>query len=197
VGKNQPRWRDAVPKNAQPGAGPWAKFPRVFGASFRPGIRHEAASALYSFDQWRGAVEGWTALAVYLVAAHHGKVRTVLRSRLPDSADIFGIRDGDKLPPLDGWLDMEYALNLACRVFGVTGEWSDDGDGFLVASPSWVGMVAELLGPEASGDSSPCDAVPTSEPRHLGPFRLSYLEALAAAADVRASRKPCARLGNE
>ena len=27
VGKNQPRWRDAVPKNGQPGAGPWAKFP--------------------------------------------------------------------------------------------------------------------------------------------------------------------------
>jgi CRISPR-associated endonuclease/helicase Cas3 len=190
VGKNQPRWRDAVPKNGQPGAGPWAKFPRVFGASFRPGIRHEAASALYCFDQWRGAVEGWTALAVYLVAAHHGKVRTVLRSRQPAVMDVFGIRDGDKLPPLEGWLDVEYALNLACRVFGAPGEWSDGEDGFLLASPSWVGMVAEILGPEAPGDPSPCDAVPMSEPRHLGPFRLAYLEALALAADLRASRQP-------
>jgi len=190
VGKNHPRWRDAVPKSGQPGAGPWAKFPRVSGASFRPAIRHEAASALYCFDRWRGDAEGWTALAVYLVAAHHGKVRTVLRSRLPDAADVFGVRDGDELPPLAGWLDAEYALSLACRVFGAPGEWSEDGDGFLVASPSWVGMVAELLGPEAPDDPSPCDALPMSEPRHLGPFRLAYLEALALAADVRASRKP-------
>ncbi len=190
LGKNHPRWSDAVPKTGQPGVGPWAKFPRVSGASFRPGIRHEAASALYCFDQWCGEAEGWTALAVYLVAAHHGKVRTVLRSRLPDAADVLGIRDGDKLPPLAGWLDAEYALSLACRVFGAPGEWSDGEDAFLVASPTWVGMVAELLGPEALGDPSPCDAVPTSEPRHLGPFRLAYLEALALAADVRASRKP-------
>jgi CRISPR-associated endonuclease/helicase Cas3 len=190
VGKNQPRWRDAVPTNGQPGAGPWAKFPRVSGASFRPGIRHEAASALYCFDQWRGAAEGWTALAVYLVAAHHGKVRTVLRGRQLAAANVFGVREGDKIPPLNGWLDAEYALNLACRTFGATGEWSKNDDGFLLASPSWVGMVAELLGPETPDDPSPCDTVPMSEPRHLGPFRLAYLEALAAAVDVRASRKP-------
>lgn len=190
VGKNQPGWRDAVPKSGQPGAGPWAKFPRVSGASFRPGIRHEAASALYCFDRWCGGVEGWTALAVYLVAAHHGKVRTVLRSRLPDAADVFGVLDGDRLPPLDGWLEGEYALSLACRFFGAPGEWSDGEDAFLLASPSWVGTVAELLGPEAPGNPSPCDAVPMSEPRHLGPFRLAYLEALALAADVRASRRP-------
>ena len=114
----------------------------------------------------------------------------MLRSRLPAAADVFGIRDGDKLPPLDGWLDVEYAFNLACRVFGAPGEWSDDEDGFLLASPSWVGMVAELLGPEAPSDPSPCDAVPINEPRHLGPFRLAYLEALALAADVRATRHP-------
>jgi hypothetical protein len=29
-----------------------------------------------------------------------------------------------------------------------------------------------------------------NEPRHLGPFRLAYLEALALAADLRASRQP-------
>jgi len=190
VGKNQPRWRDAVPKNGEPSAGPWAKFPRVLGASFRPSMRHEAASALYCFDQWRGGVAGWTALAVYLVAAHHGKVRTVLRCRKPAASDVFGICEGDNLPALEGWLDAEYELNLACRVFGATGEWTDDDGAFRLVSPSWVGMVAELLGPEAKSDASPSDAVPGSEPRHLGPFRLAYLEALIVAADVRASCKP-------
>jgi hypothetical protein len=115
-------------------------------------------------------------------------VRTVLRGRQLAAANVFGVREGDKIPPLNGWLDAEYALNLACRTFGATGEWSKNDDGFLLASPSWVGMVAELLGPETPGDPSPCDTVPMSEPRHLGPFRLAYLEALAAAADVRASR---------
>jgi CRISPR-associated endonuclease/helicase Cas3 len=190
VGKNHPEWRAALPKNGQRGAGPWAKFPRVSGALFRPGIRHEAASALYCFDQWRAAVEGWTALAVYLVAAHHGKVRTVLRSRKRGAEDVFGIRDGDKLPVLDGWLDAEYALNLDCRIFGASGEWTDDDEAFRLVSPSWVGMVAELLGSEAKDDAAPDDAVSETEPRHLGPFRMAYLEALIVAADVRASRRP-------
>jgi CRISPR-associated endonuclease/helicase Cas3 len=139
---------------------------------------------------WRAAAEGWTALAVYLVAAHHGKVRTVLRSRKSAAANVFGIREGDKLPPLEGWIDAENPLNIACRVFGAPGDWNEDESGFRSASSSWVGMVAEILGPEVTGDPSPCDAVPMGEPRHLGPFRLAYLEALAVAADVRASRKP-------
>ena len=104
---------------------------------------------------------------------------------------MFGIRDGDKLPPLHGWLDVEYALNLDCRVFGATGEWERWRRwAFRMDSPSWVGMVAEVLGPEAPSDPFPGEAVPINEPRHLGPFRLAYLEALVVAADVRASRKP-------
>jgi CRISPR-associated endonuclease/helicase Cas3 len=190
LGKNQPRWRDAVPKSGQPGTGPWAKFQSADGEKFRPGIRHEAASALYCFDQWRTGAEGWTGLAVYLVAAHHGKVRTVLRSRRGEVPNVFGIREGDKLPPLPGWLEAEYGLNLDCRIFGAAGKW-EDGDGtFRMDSPSWVGMVAEVLGPEAKDDPSPSEAVSKDEPRHLGPFRLAYLEALVVAADVRASRKP-------
>jgi len=106
---------------------------------------------------------------------------------------VFGILDGDKLPALDGWFDAEYALNLDCRVFGASGEWTDDEGAFRLVSPSWVGMVAELLGPEAKDDAAPCDAVPETEPRHLGPFRLAYLEALIVSADVRASRSPGAR----
>ena len=190
VGKYHHKWQAALPKSGKPGAGPWAKFRSAAGEPFRPGIRHEAASALYCFDQWRAGAEGLTALAVYLVAAHHGKVRTVLRSRKPATSDVFGIVDGDKLPVLDGWLTADYALNAACRIFGASGDWSGDEEAFGLVSPSWVGMVAELLGPEATEDVAPDDAVPGSEPRHLGPFRLAYLEALIVAADVRASRAP-------
>jgi CRISPR-associated endonuclease/helicase Cas3 len=191
VGKNHPKWQGALPTNGRPGVGPWAKFRLPAGERFRPDLRHEAASALYCFNQWRAGAEGWTALAVYLVAAHHGKVRTVLRSRKAGgSEDVFGILEGDKLPTLGGWMNAEYTLNAACRVFGASGDWSDDEEAFELVSPSWVGMVAELLGPEAKDDVAPDDAVAESEPRHLGPFRLAYLEALIVAADVRASRKP-------
>jgi CRISPR-associated endonuclease/helicase Cas3 len=191
IGKNHLKWQSALPLGGKPGVGPWAKFRSSAGETFRPDMRHEAASALYCFDQWRAGAEGWTALAVYLVAAHHGKVRTVLRSRKAGrSEDVFGILEGDKLPTLDGWMNAEYTLNAACRVFGASGDWTDDEEAFELASPSWVGMVAELLGPEAKGDVAPGDAIPESERRHLGPFRLAYLEALIVAADVRASRKP-------
>jgi CRISPR-associated endonuclease/helicase Cas3 len=192
IGKDQPRWRDAVPKTGRPGTGPWAKFRSSDMEKFRPGMRHEAASALYCFDQWREGVDGWTGLAVYLVAAHHGKVRTVLRSRrrAGGAENVFGICEGDKLPPLQGWLEVEYALDLGCRIFGASGEWVDGDEAFRLDSPSWVGMVAEVLGPEVETDPAPLDAVPESEPRHLGPFRLAYLEALIVAADVRASRVP-------
>ena len=191
VGKNHHKWQAALPMSGKPGAGPWAKFRSAAGEPFRPGIRHEAASALCCFDKWRAGVEGWTALAVYLVAAHHGKVRTVLRSRKAGrSEDVFGILDGDKLPALDGWMNTDYTLNAACRIFGASGNWIEDEEAFGLVSPSWVGMVAELLGPEVENDVAPDDAVPGSEPRHLGPFRLAYLEALVVAADVRASRKP-------
>jgi CRISPR-associated endonuclease/helicase Cas3 len=190
LGKNHPKWQAALPTNGRPGVGPWAKFQLPAGQSFRPGLRHEAASALYCFDQWRAGVEGWSALAVYLVAAHHGKVRTVLRSRNAVRSDVFGILQGDKLPTLDGWANEEHTLNGACRAFGAWGEWADDEESFEVVSPSWVGMVAELLGPETNGDVAPDEAIPKDEPRHLGPFRLAYLEALTVAADIRASRAP-------
>jgi CRISPR-associated endonuclease/helicase Cas3 len=189
VGKNHPKWQNALPKRG--GVGPWAKFALADGERFRPSIRHDAASALYCFDLWRSGVEGWTALAVYLVAAHHGKVRTVLRSRkVGPSEDVYGILDGDKLPALGGWMDTDCTLSATCRTFGASGAWAGDEEAFDLVSPSWVGMVAELLGPEAKGDVAPGDAVPENEPRHLGPFRLAYLEALIVAADVRASRKP-------
>jgi CRISPR-associated endonuclease/helicase Cas3 len=190
-------------------AKPWAKFPDVqkvilssgldndtqgrlakaLKARFRPGLRHEAASALAAWQQWQGRADGWTALGVYLVAAHHGKVRAVLRSRLKRGDDVFGVRPGDKLPLLPGWLFEERELDLTCRVFGAMTEWDSTEDTVVLGQPSWVSVVAELLGPEFPTDR-PSSLLPEGEPRGLGPFRLAFLEALISIADVRASRQP-------
>jgi len=187
----------------------WAKFPglkealersklsavsrrrikREIDVPFRPGLRHEAASALAAWQEWQHNIKGWNALAVYLVACHHGKVRTVLRgTRSAD--DVFGIKPEEILPPLDGWLASERTLDLRPKVFGAVGEWNESQSQFSLTMPSWVGMVAELLGPQVPDDPDPCSAVPESEPRSLGPFRLAFLEALVIAADRRASRLP-------
>jgi CRISPR-associated endonuclease/helicase Cas3 len=187
----------------------WAKFPNLgdelrhaklsdearkrvkhaINVPFRPGLRHEAASALAAWQEWQGKVEGWTALAVYLVACHHGKVRTVLRST-QSGEDIFGVEPGEMLPQLAGWLLSERHLDLRLKAFGAIGEWDESQQIYTIVMPSWVGMIAELLGPELPDDPNPCGALLEDEPCRLGPFRLAYLEALVRAADVRASRTP-------
>lgn len=188
----------------------WAKFPgldqelkrsklsidarkrikREMGVGFRPGLRHEAASALAAWHAWQSKAEGWNALAVYLVACHHGKVRTVLRGTRSHD-DVFGIKPGDSLPVLAEWLLSETPLDLRPKNFGAIGEWDDAGNNYSIVMPSWVQMVAELLGPELPDDPDPRSAITDeSEPRKLGPFRLAFLEALIRAADVSASRKP-------
>jgi CRISPR-associated endonuclease/helicase Cas3 len=144
---------------------------------------------LAAWDAWQRGEEGWTALAVYLIAAHHGKVRTVLRST-EGGDDVFGVRPEAILPPLPGWVPAALPLDLRPRAFGAVGAWDDAGERFTSIMPSWVGVVAELLGPELPGDPAPCAAVPVHEPRGLGPFRLAFLEALVRAADARASRWP-------
>jgi len=187
----------------------WAKFPSLDEAlkrsglstgarkrvkkdmdvRFIPGLRHEAASALAAWQEWQHDVTGWNALAVYLVACHHGKVRTVLRGTRSGD-DVFGIKPEETLPQLEGWLASERTLDLRPKVFGAVGEWNESQSQYSLVMPSWVGMVAELLGPEVPDDPDPRSAVPESEPRKLGPFRLAFLEALVIAADRKASRLP-------
>src|SRR5262249_54025971 len=85
---------------------------RRLKAVFRPGLRHECASALAARRQWLDhADSGLTALAVYLVACHHGKVRVTLRPtpkpggvRSGDEGgrNAFGVSEGDApLPETD------------------------------------------------------------------------------------------------
>ena len=72
----------------------------------------------------------------------------------------------------------------------MSGEWNEFQAIFTPTMPSWVGMIAELLGPELSGDPVPCDVIPPKEPRCLGPFLLAFLETVMRVADVWASRYP-------
>lgn len=122
-------------------------------------------------------------LLVYLVGAHHGKVRARLHAAPGDQAyrpsdreraqvggqaamPIRGVMEGDRLPDLSltdagGGLHAlaELTLTLAPASAGLSG----------VTGASWFDRVQGLL-------------------REFGPFTLAWLEALLRAADVEASR---------
>lgn len=118
-------------------------------------------------------------LLLYLVAAHHGKVRMSLRSAPdderdgvpdpcpPDKRQARGVRDGDllrqcRIPAADlkanGVAAPEVILSLDPMELGLSARYGD----------SWRERMQLLL-------------------ERLGPFRLGYLEALLRAADCRAS----------
>lgn len=132
----------------------WAKAPMMRPYD-RLGFRHELASALALLQT------GHDDLAVYLAAAHHGKIRLSLRA-LPNETPppegirfARGIREGDILPPADGL--PEVVLSLACMELGDSAEGA-----------SWAERMIGLL-------------------ETWGPFRLAFWEALVRLADWRAS----------
>lgn len=118
-------------------------------------------------------------LLVYLVAAHHGKVRMSLRSSPDDDCDDVpdpcpvdkrqarGVRDEDTMPPCqipasdlnaEGMIAPAVTLSLDPMELGLSPRYG----------ASWRERMQLLL-------------------ERLGPFRLGYLEALLRAADCRAS----------
>lgn len=186
----------------------WAKFPDVrrvvegmklddelgeellkrIREPFVPGVRHEAASALAAWDAWRDGRDQMTALAVYLIAAHHGKVRTALRSRRAKD-QVFGLQDGDSLPPVPPQFEKPAELMFGAKAIGTRGIWDDTAGTFLPAGPSWTSVVGELLGTPLDGQAAR-GVIPEDEPSALGPIALAYLEAILRAADSRASDCP-------
>lgn len=155
----------------------------------KPCIRHEAASALAMWPQYFKAGASWPGLTLFLIACHHGKVRTVLYARGADGEDICGVPKKPESLPWAGGMPMDFS----CAAVGTNGEFSDDGLSFTPASPSWTALIADLLGSweQRTAELPPPVALRNaSEPRLLGPFALAFFESLICAADVHASKNP-------
>lgn len=177
VGKAHPVFQDTMVRSAGDDeqeraetGGPWAKSSRQRPARHsRRGFRHELAGALALLDDGAdGLLEGVSEreLVIYLVAAHHGRVRLGIRAMpdetgCPDDPDrdlVLGVCDGETLPAVDvpdGRLPST-ELDLEPAALG--------------GPRSWTGMALALR-----------------DRPDLGVFRLGFLEAIVRLADWRAS----------
>lgn len=161
------RCADEAEREGIAAGGPWAKSGGTRRARHsRRFFRHELASALALLGDAASVLQGVPEreLVVYLVAAHHGRVRLGIRS-VPEeerSGYTLGLRDGDRLP--------------AVRIPG--GELPE-----VVLSLEQV-----QLGRSADGARSWSERALTLRDRgDLGPLRLGFLEAVVRLADWRAS----------
>lgn len=180
IGKVHPVFQETMRASAgevgPPGDGPWAKSGGGRKPSHsRPHFRHELVTALLLLDGGAHLLdevdESARDLAIYLAAAHHGKVRLAVRSlpdeKRPDDPDArfaLGVWEGDATPAADvpGGHIAAATLRLDTLALGL----SPDG------RRSWVATALALR----------------DDPQ-LGPFRLGFLEAVVRLADWRASAK--------
>ena len=185
VGKAHARWQEPLVSEAPRRDGSlWGKFKGVH--FFRPGFRHEALSLLAAWEQRRENIQEASALALYLIASHHGKVRTVLRAT-GNGDDLFGLVDVDAPLEWPGHLPRPTRIDTSRKAFAGRGTFNWGQRTYSPEEPSWVAIVEELLGPAWREDLVTAEAVPQGEPRNLGPD-VAYLEAVFRASDARASR---------
>ncbi len=160
--------------HAEAAGRPWAKSSgRGRLDHSRRHFCHELVSALVLLGGGAAALDGCDErdLAVYLVAAHHGRARVGVR-RLPGEADppperpdaavVLGVADGDAVPAIE----VPGVSIPACRVDLSVIQLGTGGDGLA----SWS---RRMLGLRDRAD--------------IGPFRLAFLEAVVRLADWRAS----------
>ncbi|AWS44514.1 DEAD/DEAH box helicase [Streptosporangium sp. 'caverna'] len=151
-----------------PPAGLLAKSPNLGTRHSRKYLRHELVGALMLTHPKCRLLEGRQerSLIIYLVAAHHGRVRISVRSVGEESSEnpplVLGVAEGDCTPGFDP----------------TPGEHI----GPLTLSTSSLRIGA------ADGDSWTSRAVELRDRSDLGPFRLAYLEALVRIADMRVSK---------
>lgn len=136
----------------------------------RRAFRHELASALCLLGEGAVALGDVVErdLVVYLVAAHHGRVRVGVRSvvgdsRRPGSEEVLGVRSGDVLPSImvpHGEIPAS-TLDISATALG----GGVDG--------SWVERALRLR-----------------DRPDVGLFRLGFMEAIVRLADWRASADP-------
>ena len=158
---------------------------KAWHVPFRPGLRHESASALALWHRYFREGADFPALAIYLAASHHGKVRTVLTSRELDRPNVCGVLT--TTGPL-AW-ESGMPMDFECASDGTSGSFSEDGLSFTSDSPGWTSLVADLLGGDQQrGDAWEPLAIRPTDVHELGPFGLAYLEALITAADVAGSK---------
>lgn len=145
---------------------PWAKSgssKRLIHA--RPAFRHELVSALALLGDAGVALHGVERadLVVYLVAAHHGRVRLGIRSvqSLDNGKYVLGVEEGDVIPAVD-------VPGGQCPQTMVSLDVVRMGRNPRTDQPSWSERSLRLLD-------------------ELGPFKLGFLEALVRVADWRAS----------
>lgn len=203
IGKSLPQWQNALPVPRPDATTLWAKAPSF---TKRAGMRHEAASSLAAWWRYyRDQAVDFPALAIYLIAAHHGLVRTVLTSRSAPAKqpNVAGIPITEP-PPALPWHekpDDNWQLDFAPTSDGTNGTFSENANGDLVftpAAPGWSALVADLLGGwEADALQTAAGAVPGNEPHSLNPFHLAFLETLLRAADCRVSASETGISGTE
>lgn len=189
IGKSFAQWQNSLKMPRPDTTTLWAKAPFIK----RSGMRHEAASALAAWRRYyRDRAADFPALTIYLIAAHHGLVRTILNSRPPPAKqpNVAGIPVTEPPPklPINNW-----QLDFSPAADGANGTFSEDANGELVfvpSAPGWSALVADLLGGwEADSPQAAAGAVSTNEPHSLNPFHLAFLETLLRSADCRISAR--------